>query len=99
MSRKKKAATPAILRKTVSAPGASDPLPPFDPQNILTPEELAARLKVGKSWVYEKLRRRQRNPIPVYRVGRYLRFNWLAILAWLESTSNGKRQAGRRITL
>ena len=41
--------------------------------DILTPEELAAKLKVPDSWVYEKTRGRCRNPIPCLRLGRYVR--------------------------
>jgi len=61
-----------------------------NPQDILTPAELAKRLKVPKSWVYEKLRPRQTNPLPAFRIGHYLRFDWAAVSAWLESTSNVK---------
>jgi hypothetical protein len=32
------------------------------PEDILTPEELAARLKVRKTWVYEQTRSRNQNP-------------------------------------
>jgi hypothetical protein len=53
------------------------------PEDILTPEELAARLKVPKSWVYEKTRPRCPNPIPCLRLGRYLRFDWVKIVEWL----------------
>ncbi len=60
------------------------------PQDILTPKELAVRLKVPESWVFEKTRKRQQNPLPVFRIGRYLRFNWSAVAAWLESTGNTK---------
>ncbi len=49
---------------------------PIDPADILTPEEVAARLKVPESWVYEKTRARCRNPIPCLRLGRYIRFQW-----------------------
>jgi len=35
----------------------------ISPADILTPQELAARLKVKPGWVYEKLRPRQPNPI------------------------------------
>jgi len=52
-------------------------------EDVITPEELAARLKVRDSWVYEKTRGRCRNPIPCLRLGRYVRFNWLAVTAWL----------------
>jgi hypothetical protein len=41
--------------------------------DILTPEEVAAKLNVPDSWVYEKTRKRCRNPIPCLRLGRYVR--------------------------
>ena len=58
---------------------------PVDPQNILTPESLAARLQVSERWIYEKSRSRNRNPLPVLRLGRYLRFDWLQVSAWLQN--------------
>jgi hypothetical protein len=61
-----------------------------NPQDILTPAELAKRLKVPNSWVYEKLRPRQTNPLPCFHIGHYLRFSWTAVCVWLESTSNVK---------
>src|ERR1019366_598062 len=51
--------------------------------DILTSEELAARLKVPDSWVYERIRVRCRNPIPCLRLGRYVQFNWTAVSTWL----------------
>jgi excisionase family DNA binding protein len=57
-------------------------------QEILTPEECAALLRVSEGWVYAKTRRRQRNPLPCFRIGRYLRFSRSAVLAWLETQSN-----------
>ena len=39
---------------------------------LLTPEELAARLKVPLSWVYEQSRQ---GNIPTHRLGRYIRFD------------------------
>jgi excisionase family DNA binding protein len=56
---------------------------PVQAEDIITPEELAARLKVPDSWVYEKTRGRCRNPIPCLRLGRYVRFDWTAVAAWL----------------
>lgn len=56
---------------------------PLDPANILTVEELAARLKVPRTWVYEHLRARAGKTIPAFRCGRYLRFDWLEVAAWL----------------
>jgi excisionase family DNA binding protein len=53
------------------------------PEDILTPEELAARLKVRKSWVYEMTRSRNPNPLPRLNTGRYLRFDWAQVVEWL----------------
>ena len=45
-----------------------------------TPEELAERLKVPVSWVYKKS---AASAFPVLRCGRYLRFSWPEVCAWL----------------
>lgn len=54
---------------------------------LLTPAELAARLAVPQSWVREKTRERARlrdkDPLPVVRLGKYVRFSWQAVEAWL----------------
>lgn len=54
---------------------------------LLTPAELAARLAVPQSWVREKTRERARlrdaDPLPVVRLGKYVRFSWPAVEAWL----------------
>jgi hypothetical protein len=58
----------------------------IDPVDILTPEELASRLKVSVNWVYEKSRTRGKHngsPLPCLRMGRYLRFAWPDIVAWM----------------
>jgi excisionase family DNA binding protein len=55
-----------------------------NPTDILTPEELAERLKTTRSFVFEMTRKRQRNPIPHYKVGKYLRFHWPAVCEWME---------------
>jgi len=56
---------------------------------ILTPEDVAALLRVSESWVYEKARRRCRDPLPCFRIGRYIRFSRAAVMKWLESTATG----------
>jgi excisionase family DNA binding protein len=61
------------------------------PPEILTPEECAALLRVRPSFIYAKSRKRQRNPLPVYRIGRYLRFIRAAVLAWLEGQGNQRK--------
>jgi len=61
----------------------SVPQPLIDPSQILTLKEVAERLKVSERWVYEKSRRRCQNPLPAIRIGRYLRFDWTSVSAWL----------------
>jgi len=45
---------------------------------LLTPEELAERLKVPLTWVYEQSRL---GKIPTHKLGRYIRFNLHEVLA------------------
>ncbi len=69
--------------------------------DILTPQQLAERLQVPVSWIYEKTRNRgkysgnggrgQSQPLPVLRCGRYLRFHWPSVWSWL---SDGGNSAG-----
>ena len=44
---------------------------------LLLPEELAERLKVPLSWVYEQSRQ---GNIPTHRIGRYIRFDLAEVL-------------------
>ncbi len=53
---------------------------------LLTVEELAQTLKVPRSWIYDRVRRKK-DAIPHMRVGRYPRFDLKQILAWLERSS------------
>jgi hypothetical protein len=67
---------PMIEQPQVASPGV-----------LLTPAELAARLAVPQSWIREKTRERARvrdaDPLPVVRLGKYVRFSWPAVEAWL----------------
>jgi excisionase family DNA binding protein len=56
-------------------------IPSLEP--ILTIEQVAERLQLKPSTVYELTRRRNRRPIPVLRAGKFLRFRWSEIEAWL----------------
>ena len=60
-----------------------------DPSDILTPGELAERLKVKPAWVYEQTRRRGKvrgQPrIPFRKIGKHLRFSWPDVVKWIES--------------
>ena len=44
---------------------------------LLTPEELAEKLKIPVSWVYEQSRQKK---IPTHRLGRYIRFDIREVL-------------------
>jgi hypothetical protein len=54
---------------------------------LLTPAQLAEKLSVPASWVKEKTRTRARvrdkDPLPVVRLGKYVRFRWADVEAWL----------------
>jgi hypothetical protein len=64
----------------------SDPTPaPLNPAEILTPQELAERLKVPLSWVYKQSAKPGPKTIPVLRCGHYLRFAWPDVCEWLRS--------------
>lgn len=47
------------------------------PKELLTPNELAERLKVSVTWVYEASRQ---GKIPTHRIGRYVRFDLREVL-------------------
>jgi hypothetical protein len=60
---------------------------PLRPEDILTPQQLADRLQVSKSWVFEQTRNRAKvrngRPLPCIRLGKYLRFSWIAVCEWM----------------
>jgi hypothetical protein len=61
---------------------------PLKAEDILTPAQLAKRLQVKVSWIYESTRGRGRfggSPLPVLRVGKYLRFSWPEVIEWLRT--------------
>ena len=56
-------------------------------QELLTVDEVAAVLKVSRSWVYEHTRARSVPPgerLPHIKVGKYVRFDARAVRAFLE---------------
>lgn len=68
----------------------------LNPGEIITPAQLAERLKVPISWVYEKTDSRGQschNPLPCLRAGRYLRFYWPDIAEWLRSGQDKSKNA------
>jgi hypothetical protein len=80
MNTKTKIAQTAHVESAASGLGA--------PGVLLTPAELASRLAVPPTWVREKTRERARqrdsDPLPVVRLGKYVRFSWPAVEAWLQ---------------
>lgn len=72
-----------MISSKSAVPAVAVPQNSIDPSHILTLKEVAERLKVSERWVYEKTRRRSQNPLPCIRIGRYLRFDWISVSAWL----------------
>jgi len=54
---------------------------------LLTADELAERLTVPVSWVREQTRA---GAIPHVNLGRYRRYDWPAVVAWLEGQRAGQ---------
>jgi hypothetical protein len=65
---------------------------PLRPEDILTPAELASRLKVSKGWIFEQTRNRakvrNKNPLPCIRLGKYLRFSWPQVCQWMAENNS-----------
>jgi excisionase family DNA binding protein len=72
--------------------------------DILTPDELALYLKVGRTWIYERTRRRGdircADVLPHFRLGLYLRFIKADVDAWINrQKSDYKRPNHAKQTL
>jgi predicted DNA-binding transcriptional regulator AlpA len=64
---------------------------------VMTPAEVAELFRVPESWVYEKVRPRCKDPLPVRRVGKYLRFDRAKVLAWFHGTpAPVSKKSGRK---
>jgi excisionase family DNA binding protein len=60
-------------------------------EELLTAEELAAKLKISPSTVFELTRRRtskSRAPMPKLKVGKFVRFRLSDVMSWMET--NGR---------
>jgi excisionase family DNA binding protein len=57
-------------------------------QELLTIEEMASRLKVKKSWLYFRCMQTGNNSIPRVKIGKYLRFDPVAVREWCEKQYN-----------
>ena len=51
---------------------------------LLTVSDLADRLKVSPSWIYQRIRARASDRLPHIKIGKYLRFELAAVHAWLD---------------
>jgi hypothetical protein len=71
---------------------ATMPSPRLEPGDLLTPEQLAERLQVPKSWVFEQTRGRakvrSKTPLPCIRLGKYLRFSWVQVCEWMSENND-----------
>lgn len=56
-------------------------------ENLLTVDELAAKLQLPKSWVYQRTRQKGAERLPHLKCGRYCRFILPEVMEWL-----GKQQ-------
>ena len=74
-----------------SAPAAPVSVPPaaLTPESILTVEQLAERLQLKPSTVYELTRKRLngRPPMPRLRVGKFLRFYFSEVEKWMRESA------------
>jgi len=63
---------------------AQTPVTASKPESILTGEQVAERLQLKTSTVYEFTRRRNKRPVPAMRAGKFLRFYWSDVEKWLK---------------
>lgn len=60
---------------------------------LLSLDQLAARLKISKTTAYGLTRRRAHvryaHPLPCFKLGKELRFNWSAVIQWLDKLEKG----------
>ena len=54
---------------------------------LLKPQELAALLAVPVSFVYDRTRQTAPDPIPHFKLGKYVRFELAQVEAWLAERS------------
>lgn len=59
--------------------------------DFLTVQDVASRLRLAPSWVYDQARRAS-DPLPHYKIGKYLRFRWSDVLVWIESRRRGSEK-------
>jgi|SRR5580704_13893264 excisionase family DNA binding protein len=60
---------------------------------LLTIRDVAEILRVPVSWVYGRMRKRSREQLPAFRLGKYWRFRYDEVSAWIERQRGGRRHA------
>jgi hypothetical protein len=66
----------------------SVPTAPQTAPEVITAATAAKLLCVTPGWIAEKCRKRDRDPIPHFRLGRYVRFEKHTLLEWFVSRGN-----------
>jgi excisionase family DNA binding protein len=59
------------------------------PKKLLDVRELSEALNVPKTWVYDRTRIKE-GGIPLYKVGKYLRFDLDEVLKWIRENSEAR---------
>jgi excisionase family DNA binding protein len=54
-------------------------------RDLLTIEEMANRLRVGRTWIYRQTMRRGPGSIPRVKIGKYIRFVEADVMKWIQS--------------
>src|SRR5712664_3691734 len=102
MSNSKKVSAIDSVKKSASShlvaarSSGSSPSVGLNPDDLLSIEQVAARLRTDVAWVREKVRRRCPNPIPVFNLGRHLLFSWPAVCEWIRNAPRPIHAAHRR---
>ncbi len=73
-----------MARKIASVSPAQTPVTFSNPEPLLTGEQVAERLQLKTSTVYEFTRRQNKRPLPAMRAGEFLRFYWTDVEKWLK---------------
>ncbi len=58
--------------------------------DLIDPKELARRLGVPVSFIYDRTCRNAPDRIPHIKLGKYVRFDWAKVELWLEDHERGE---------
>ncbi len=73
--------------------GLGGDIRPFGPQKLLTVAELCGLFGVSPAWVYKRTRKDAETALPVYRLGRAVRFDPDRIAAYLSTRERYRNDA------